>query len=124
MTCNPPPDTILHRQAPSRHMNPGHLLVSGPSGEFLSTEPKLASRQLEAWKRYQSLPMPKRKDEDWRFANVGLLDLEPYQALLESDLDGGEKEEALRLAQNAVPHTASAVFLMMRSSPFSPCLKA
>ncbi|MDD5262451.1 MAG: Fe-S cluster assembly protein SufD [Methylacidiphilales bacterium] len=34
--------------------------------------------QLESWKRFQSLPMPKRKDEDWRFATIQSLELGPY----------------------------------------------
>ena len=28
----------------------------------------------EGWARYQELPMPSRKDEEWRFASIGQLD--------------------------------------------------
>ena len=39
----------------------------------------LAGRE-EAWKTFQSLPMPSRKDEDWRFSNLKELDLEDIGA--------------------------------------------
>ncbi|HEU0207612.1 MAG TPA: Fe-S cluster assembly protein SufD [Candidatus Udaeobacter sp.] len=36
-------------------------------------------QQREAWKRFESLPHPTRKDQAWRFSNVGLLDLRSFQ---------------------------------------------
>jgi Fe-S cluster assembly protein SufD len=36
-------------------------------------------QQRAAWKRFESLPKPTRKDQAWRFANVGLLDLKPFK---------------------------------------------
>ena len=36
-------------------------------------------QQREAWKQFQSLPSPTRKDQLWRFANVDLLDLTPFK---------------------------------------------
>src|SRR5262249_54782009 len=35
-------------------------------------------QQHEAWKQFESLPQPTRKDQAWRFSNVGLLDLVPF----------------------------------------------
>src|SRR5213596_1808508 len=35
-------------------------------------------RQRAAWKEFEALPKPTRKDQAWRFANVDLLDLEPF----------------------------------------------
>src|SRR6058998_1798289 len=35
-------------------------------------------RQRAAWKQFESLPNPTRKDQAWRFSNVGLLDLTPF----------------------------------------------
>jgi Fe-S cluster assembly protein SufD len=32
-----------------------------------------------AWKQFESLPNPTRKNQAWRFANVGLLDLSPFK---------------------------------------------
>src|SRR5438876_2377456 len=36
-------------------------------------------QQRAAWKEFGSLPKPTRKDQAWRFANVGLLDLSPFE---------------------------------------------
>ena len=38
-----------------------------------------ASNKREAWKEFQSLPSPTRKDQLWRFSNVDLLDLSPFK---------------------------------------------
>src|SRR5436190_23721414 len=46
--------------------------------------------------QFESLPKPTRKDQAWRFANVGLLDLSPFKS-------GGmltEKERATILEQS------------------------
>src|SRR4029453_8318896 len=53
-------------------------------------------QQRAAWKQFESLPNPTRKDQAWRFANVGLLDLRPFEY-------GGtltEKERATILEQS------------------------
>src|SRR5438552_13745432 len=36
-------------------------------------------QQGEAWKQFESLPSPTRKDQLWRFSNVDLLDLSPFK---------------------------------------------
>ena len=36
-------------------------------------------QQRVAWKEFEALPNPSRKDQAWRFANVNLLDLAPYK---------------------------------------------
>src|SRR5947208_16079504 len=36
-------------------------------------------QQSAAWKQFESLPSPTRKDQLWRFSNVGLLDLSPFK---------------------------------------------
>src|SRR5450432_1850171 len=47
--------------------------------------------QRAAWTQFQSLPMPARTDQAWRFSNVGLLDLSPYSiARSLSEADGRE----------------------------------
>src|SRR6266516_7968407 len=35
-------------------------------------------QQRAAWKEFEALPKPTRKDQAWRFSNVGLLDLTPF----------------------------------------------
>src|SRR5229473_5955608 len=36
-------------------------------------------QQRDAWKQFASLPLPTRKDQAWRFANVDLLNLTPFK---------------------------------------------
>jgi Fe-S cluster assembly protein SufD len=62
-------------------------ILSGPkvSGDFPDW---FRAQQRDAWKQFQSLPSPTRKDQLWRFANVDLLDLSsfgPGTALSEND---------------------------------------
>ena len=37
-----------------------------------------SDQQRVAWAQFQSLPMPARTDQAWRFSSVGILDLSPY----------------------------------------------
>jgi Fe-S cluster assembly protein SufD len=37
-------------------------------------------QQRAAWKQFESLPQPTRKNQAWRFSNVGLLDLAPFKS--------------------------------------------
>jgi len=64
-------------------------------------------RQQEAWTRFQSLPMPKRKDEDWRFANINAIDLSRYTA--GAALSTSQKESILARSQNSLEAAATAV---------------
>ena len=46
--------------------------------------------QRDAWKQFESLPAPRRKDQLWRFSSVDLLDLKPFKfggALSDKDRD-------------------------------------
>jgi Fe-S cluster assembly protein SufD len=47
-------------------------------------------QQRDAWKQFESLPSPTRKDQLWRFSSVDLLDLNPFRfggALSDKDRD-------------------------------------
>jgi len=68
---------------------------SGPAG-ILGGPPERESispgwfrdQQRAAWAEFQSLPMPVRKDQAWRFSNIDALNLAPYsgaEALAEVD---------------------------------------
>ncbi|MEP6822226.1 MAG: hypothetical protein ABI946_07750, partial [Chthoniobacterales bacterium] len=54
------------------------LLSGMPEGLGRDLPDWFLSRQEEAWKQFQALPMPARKDQPWRFSNVGALALEPF----------------------------------------------
>jgi len=50
-----------------------------------------SDQQRVAWTQFQSLPMPARTDQAWRFSSVGILDLSPYLAAQPlSEVDGRE----------------------------------
>jgi Fe-S cluster assembly protein SufD len=53
-------------------------ILSGP-GEVRDLPDWYRDQQREAWKQFQSLPQPTRKNQAWRFSNVGLLDLAPFK---------------------------------------------
>src|SRR6266480_5883593 len=52
-------------------------ILSGPGGTRECPD-WFQDQQREAWMQFESLPKPTRKDQAWRFANVGLLDLSPF----------------------------------------------
>ncbi len=56
---------------------PGSIL-SGPA-ESREFPDWFRDQQREAWKEFEALPSPTRKDQLWRFSNVDLLDLSPFQ---------------------------------------------
>jgi Fe-S cluster assembly protein SufD len=56
---------------------PGRIL-SGPT-ESRELPNWAREQQKEAWKEFESLPFPTRKDPFWRFSNVDLLDLSPFK---------------------------------------------
>ena len=53
-------------------------ILSGPS-QTREFPDWFRDQQREAWKQFESLPNPTRKDQAWRFANVGLLDLGSFK---------------------------------------------
>src|SRR5438876_9508824 len=70
-------------------------ILSGPGGTRECPD-WFQDQQREAWMQFESLPKPTRRDQAWRFANVGLLDLSPFKY-------GGtltEKERATILEQS------------------------
>ena len=64
-------------------------------------------RKAEAWKKFQAMPMPRRSDEDWRFATIAAIQL--------GDFKPGQKgstsaESLLKRSTASFPHAAKAVF--------------
>ena len=54
------------------------LLNQGP--DLQTSAPWFRQAQEESWKQFQSLPMPQRTDETWRFANLKAINLDSYTA--------------------------------------------
>lgn len=65
----------------------------------------LHRRKQNAWQTFQSLPMPRRKDENWRFSNVEHLSLDGF-ALPQQSNQEAEKTLAQRSALLA-PHQSA-----------------
>lgn len=71
--------TVLDDEAiESGSTNVPRAILSGPtrSGNFPAW---FHDQQAAAWKQFQALPNPTRKDQAWRFSNVGVLDLTPFK---------------------------------------------
>jgi len=64
---------VDHEKAP-----PGSIL-SGVA-ELRDVPDWFRDQQHAAWNQFESLPQPTRKDQAWRFSNVGLLDLAPFKS--------------------------------------------
>src|ERR1051326_2114099 len=54
-------------------------ILSGPA-ELRDLPEWFREQQLAAWDQFGSLPQPTRKNQAWRFSNVGLLDLAPFKS--------------------------------------------
>src|SRR5437899_8044168 len=52
-------------------------IVSGPA-ELREFPDWFRDQQRAAWQQFEALPKPTRKDQAWRFSNVDLLDLTPF----------------------------------------------
>src|SRR5216110_2531877 len=65
-------------------------------------------QQRAAWTQFESLPSPTRKDQAWRFANVGLLDLKPFQIspLLSED----DRKNILKYSRGLDRYAARMIF--------------
>ncbi len=59
-------------------LNRAGSILSGPS-ELSEFPDWFRDQQRTAWKQFEALPKPTRKDQAWRFANVNLLDLSPFK---------------------------------------------
>src|SRR6266567_594891 len=60
------------------HQEQAAPILSGPA-ELRDLPDWFREQEREAWKQFESLPQPTRKDQAWRFSNVGLLDLAPFK---------------------------------------------
>ena len=64
----------------------GALTAAGPLSEHADRSPQwLRETRAAAWETFTALPMPARKDERWRFANLKTLDLSRFKRPLPLD---------------------------------------
>jgi Fe-S cluster assembly protein SufD len=82
-------------------------ILSGPSDsrEFPDW---FRDQQRAAWKQFESLPTPTRKDQAWRFANVNLLDLAPFK--IGSPLSEDDRKNILKYSSGLDQYAARMIF--------------
>ncbi|MEM6885005.1 MAG: Fe-S cluster assembly protein SufD, partial [Verrucomicrobiota bacterium] len=68
-------------------------LLSGPSFDMTGYPEWWTAGSREAWQKFESLPMPSRKDEDWRFASIRSIQLEDYQFMASAPTPDAELPE-------------------------------
>ena len=54
-------------------------IVAAPQKAAHDLPPWFRHQQEQGWREFSTLPNPTRKDQAWRFSNVGALDLSPYR---------------------------------------------
>lgn len=82
-------------------------------------------RQEEAWTRFASLPMPTRKDQPWRFSNVGALDLSSF--VIAAPAESGAQVEILERSSSLDEVAGRLIYAddsLLRRDPLPEKLRA
>src|SRR5439155_10109863 len=82
-------------------------ILSGPA-ELRDLPEWFRDQQLTAWNQFESLPQPTRKDQAWRFSNVGLLDLAPFK--ISAPLSEDDRKNVLKYSRGLDKYAARLVF--------------
>src|SRR6266576_3107812 len=82
-------------------------ILSGPS-ELREFPDWFRDQQRVAWQQFEGLPNPTRRDQAWRFSNVALLDLKPFQIspLLSED----DRKNILKYSRGLDRYAARMIF--------------
>ena len=65
-------------------------------------------QQCAAWDQFESLPQPTRKNQAWRFSNVGLLDLAPFKT--SSPLSEDDRKNILKYSRGLEQYAGRMIF--------------
>jgi Fe-S cluster assembly protein SufD len=103
----------------------GMIVTSGPaSTESHAFADWFRQMQFEGWETFESLPMPARTDEKWRFASVKSIDLSPYtRPQSVSASAGAELLARSRGVQDAAGRMVFANDQLLRREVLSDALK-
>ncbi len=82
-------------------------ILSGPT-ELREFPDWFRDQQRAAWEQFESLPKPTRKDQAWRFANVGLLDLTPFK--MSGPLSEDDRKNVLKYSRGLDQYAARMIF--------------
>jgi Fe-S cluster assembly protein SufD len=82
-------------------------ILSGPS-ELRDFPEWFRDQQREAWNQFESLPQPTRKNQAWRFSNVGLLDLAPFK--ISPPLSEDDRKNILKYSRGLEQYAGRMIF--------------
>ena len=82
-------------------------ILSGPT-ELREFPDWFRDQQRAAWEQFESLSKPTRKDQAWRFANVGLLDLTPFK--ISGPLSEDDRKNVLKYSRGLDQYAARLIF--------------
>src|SRR5262245_13978918 len=82
-------------------------ILIGPS-ELRDLPEWFCDRQRAAWHQFESLPQPTRKDQAWRFSNVGLLDLAPF--MISPPLSEDDRKNILKYSRGLEQYAGRMIF--------------
>src|SRR5438477_4661185 len=83
-------------------------ILSGPS-ESRDFPDWFRDQQRAAWQQFETLPNPTRKDQPWRFSNVGLLDLAPFR--ISQPLSEDDRNNVLKHSRGLDKYAARLIFV-------------
>src|SRR6201997_4775565 len=82
-------------------------ILSGPA-ELRDLPEWFRDQQQAAWNQFESLPQPTRKDQAWRFSNVGLLDLASFE--LSPPLSEDDRKNILKYSHGLEQYAGRMIF--------------
>src|SRR5207245_4521269 len=82
-------------------------ILSGPN-ELREFPDWFRDQQHAAWKEFEALPNPTRKDQAWRFSNVALLDLAPFKS--SAPLSEDDRKNVLKYSRGLDNYAARLIF--------------
>jgi Fe-S cluster assembly protein SufD len=82
-------------------------ILSGPV-ELRGFPDWFRDQQHAAWNQFESLPQPTRKDQAWRFSNVGLLDLAPFKS--SPPLSDDDRKNILKYSRGLDAYAGRMIF--------------
>ena len=89
------------------HQEQAAPILSGPS-ESRDFPDWFRDQQCAAWQQFETLPNPTRKDQPWRFSNVGLLDLAPFK--IGAPLSEDDRRNVLKYSRGLDEYAGRMIF--------------
>jgi len=89
------------------HQEQAAPILSGPS-ESRDFPDWFRDQRRAAWQQFETLPNPTRKDQPWRFSNVGLLDLAPFR--ISPPLSEDDRNNVLKYSRGLDEYAGRMIF--------------